>query len=69
MDVTFYIPEFVTKCENKKVKPADFHQKFEQRLPQYKGRWEKSISDQIQDLQDFDTVSREFMRHLKKIEP
>ncbi|WP_421811313.1 nucleotidyl transferase AbiEii/AbiGii toxin family protein [Flagellimonas sp.] len=69
MDVTFYIPEFVTKCENKEVNPADFHKKLEQRLPQYKGRWQKSMADQIQDLQDFDTVSREVMRHLKKIEP
>ncbi len=68
MSVDFYINEFKTKCENKDVNPADFHQKLEQRLPQYKGRWQKSMADQIQDLPDFETVLREVMRHLKKLE-
>lgn len=68
MDVDFYINEFKTKCENKGVNPADFPHKLEQRLPQYKGRWEKSMADQIHDLPDFDTVLREVTRHLKKFE-
>jgi len=68
MDVDFYINEFKTKCESKKVNPADFYKKLEQRLPQYKGRWQKSMNDQIQELPDFETVSREVMRHLKKFE-
>ena len=68
MDIDFYINEFITKCENKEVNPADFHKKLEQRLPQYKGRWQKSMADQIQELPDFETVSREVMRHLKKLE-
>ena len=68
MDIDFYINEFKTKCESKKVNSADFHKKLEQRLPQYKGRWQKSMKDQIQELPDFETVSREVMRHLKKIE-
>jgi len=67
MDVDLYINEFKTKCENKEVNPADFHEKLEQRLPQYKGRWQKSMADQIQDLPDFDTVLRIVIRHLKKI--
>ena len=68
LDVDFYINEFKAKCESKEVNPADFHKKLEQRLPQYKGRWQKSMTDQIQDLPDFEAVLREVMRHLKKIE-
>ena len=68
MDVDFYINEFKTKCKSKKVNSADFHKKLEQRLPQYKGRWQKSMKDQIQELPDFETVSREALRHLKKLE-
>ena len=68
MYIEFYISEFKTKCENKGMKSADFHTKLEHRLPQYKGRWEKSMADQIQDLPDFETVLREVVRHLKKLE-
>lgn len=68
MDIDFYITEFRQKCESKDIDPTEFHAKLEQRLPQYKGRWEKSMADQIQDLPDFETVLREVMRHLKKLE-
>ena len=68
MDVDFYIKEFKMKCVIKEVNPADFHTKLKQRLPQYKGRWQKSMTDQIQDLPDFETVQREAMRHLRKLE-
>ncbi len=68
MDVDFYISEFKQKCKNKAINPIDFHTKLEQRLPQYKGRWQKSMADQIQDLPDFETVLREVMRHLNKLE-
>lgn len=68
MDIDFYIAEFKQKCKSKDIDPTEFHTKLEQRLPQYKGRWEKSMADQIQDLPDFDTVLREVMRHLKKLE-
>lgn len=68
IDVEFYINEFKTKCKTKDVNPNDFHKKLELRLPQYKGRWKKSMTDQIHDLPDFETVLREVIRHLKKIE-
>lgn len=68
MDVDFYITEFKTKCESKEIDPTEFYNKLEQRLPQYKGRWQSSMADQIQDLPDFDEVVREVMRHLKKLE-
>jgi predicted nucleotidyltransferase component of viral defense system len=68
MDVDFYIPEFRQKCENKAINPTEFHTKLKHRLLQYKGRWQKSMADQIQDLPDFESVLREVMRHLRKLE-
>lgn len=68
MDVTFYVNEFKAKCESKDIDPKGFHNKLDQRLPQYQGRWQRSMSDQIRDLPDFETVQREVMRHLKKLE-
>ena len=67
MDIDFYINEFKTKCENKEINPAEFHEKLNQRLPQYKGRWQKSMAGQIHDLPDFEQVEREVMRYLKKL--
>lgn len=68
MDADFYVEEFRSKCESKEIDPAGFHSKLQQRLPQYKGRWQSSMADQIQDLPDFDQVVREVMRHLKNLE-
>ncbi|MFC2118124.1 nucleotidyl transferase AbiEii/AbiGii toxin family protein [Bacteroidota bacterium] len=65
MDVSFYLNEFKTKCERKGLKAADFLGKLEQRFPQYRGRWQKSINEQIKDLPDFDQVMRETKRHFK----
>lgn len=66
MDVEYFTAEFSNKCESKELDPTDFHKKLEQKLPQYKARWQKSMSDQIKDLPDFDQVQREVQRHLKK---
>ncbi len=66
MDIDFYSNEFKIKCKNKEINPVEFHQKLEQRLPQYKGRWQKSLAGQIYDLPDFERVERELMRNLKK---
>ena len=67
IDVEFYVNEFNNKCLSKGLNPSGFPRKFEQRLPQYKARWEKSLNEQIQDLPDFDQVVRETMRHLRKL--
>jgi len=67
MDIDFYLAEFRTKCESKDINPSEFYNKLEQRLPQYKGRWQSSMADQIQDLPDFDEVEREVKKHLKKL--
>ena len=67
MEVDHYLNEFETKCKSKELNHKDFDEKLAKRLPQYKGRWESSMSDQIKDLPDFDQVEREVQRHLKKL--
>ncbi len=67
MDVNLYLNEYANKCYNKIIDPSEFHKKLALRLPQYKGRWESSMGEQIKDLPKFDQVEREVIRHLKKI--
>ena len=67
LEIDFYVNEFIAKCESKKVNSSDFFKKLEQRLPQYKARWQKSMKEQIQDLPEFGQVEREIMRQLKKL--
>ncbi len=67
MDIDFYINEFANKCSGKDLVATDFLMKLEQRLPQYKGRWKRSLNEQIQNLPDFEQVVREIRRHLKKL--
>ena len=68
MDVDFYVEEFRQKCADKNLNPADFSKKLTERLPQYKGRWESSLNEQIKELPDFDRVTREVLRHLRKLD-
>ena len=68
MNVAFFLKEFRTKCKSKEIDPTDFHNKLEQRMPQYKGRWKTSLAGQIQDLPDFDKMARAISRQLKKLE-
>jgi len=68
LEIKFFTSEFIKKCESKNVNPKDFFKKLEQRLPQYKARWQKSIKEQIQNLPKFEQVEREVMRHFKKFE-
>ncbi len=67
MDADFYLNEFETKCKDKDLLHTDFPKKLTERLPQYKGRWQSSMSEQIKDLPDFDQVEREVKKHLKKL--
>ena len=67
MEADFYLDEFSKKCESKELNPTDFPKKLAERLPQYKGRWKSSMSEQIKDLPNFEQVEREVMRHLKKV--
>lgn len=68
MKIEFYLDEFANKCINKNLNPADFPKKLAGRLPNYKGRWQSSLSDQIQDLPDFERVEREVNRNLRNIQ-
>lgn len=67
MEIDFYINEFKSKCESKGLNPSEFHKKLEQRLPLYKGRWLKSMKEQIHDLPEFEKVERELQRHFRKL--
>ena len=67
MDIDFYISEFKTKCESKDLQASDFSKKLTERLPQYKGRWQTSLKEQIKDLPNFEQVEREVQRHIKKL--
>lgn len=67
IEVDFYIDEFEVKCKNKGLRHSDFPKKLTERLPQYKGRWESSMSEQIKDLPEFERVEREVQRHIKKL--
>lgn len=67
MDIDFYMNEFRNKCTNKNINPLDFPKKLSERIPQYKGRWQSSMSEQIKDLPSFDQVEREIQRHFKKL--
>ena len=67
MDVNFYQKEFSNKCKIKNLDSKDFSKKLTERLPQYKGRWERSLKEQIQSLPEFETIEREVIRKLKKL--
>ncbi len=68
LELDLYINEFIAKCESKNVNPKNFFKKLEQRLPQYKARWQKSLKEQIQDLPEFEQVEREVKRCIKKLD-
>ncbi len=67
MDADFYIKEFEAKCKSKDLQHTDFVIKLTERLPQYKGRWQSSLCEQIRNLPDFDRVEREVKKHVKRL--
>jgi len=44
---------------------VEYFTKLEQKLPKYKARWQRSMSDQIKNLPDFEQVEREVSRKIK----
>jgi len=50
MEAEFYVNEFEVKCKSKGLKHTDFTKKLAERLPQYKGRWKNSLSEQRNNL-------------------
>ena len=67
MDAAFHMNEFAKKCASKNLNHLDFPKKLAERLLQYKGRWQSSMSEQIKDLPGFEQVEREVQRHFKKL--
>jgi predicted nucleotidyltransferase component of viral defense system len=68
MEVEYYLPEFAGKCAAKNLNPADFPNKLSERMPSYKGRWQSSLKEQIQDLPNFEKAEREVNRRLRNID-
>lgn len=67
LEVDFYLPEFAKKCESKGYEAKQFPKTLEKRKAQYKGRWTKSMADQIKNLPEFEQVEREVDRHIRKL--
>ncbi len=68
MDVRYHLNEFRNKCKTKKEDPTQFRKKLAKRIPLYKARWAKSMSEQIKELPEFDKVEREVQRHLRDVD-
>jgi uncharacterized protein len=67
VDIGFLLKEFKSKCTSKGIDSSIFPTKLSERIPQYKGRWQVSMNDQIKELPEFDKVEREVQRNLKKL--
>jgi len=67
LNIDFYMNEFKNKCAAKGLNSSLFPAKLSERIPQYKGRWQVSMNDQIKDLPGFEQVEREVQRNLKKL--
>lgn len=67
MDITDHNFEFERKAENKGHNPGDFQTKFDAKQNTYKRDWNASLGNQIQDLPDFNQVTRELNKHFRKL--
>ncbi len=67
MDAEYFKNEFAEKCKAKGLSSDGFSKKLVERIPQYKGRWQASISEQVKGIPDFEQVQREVLRGLKGI--
>lgn len=67
MELDFLLSEFSQKCKHKGLQSTDFEDTLQKRLPQYQARWTGSISDQIQELPEFEQVEREVQRHFRNV--
>lgn len=67
VDIGLYMNEFKNKFSSKGIDSSIFPAKLSERIPQYKGRWQVSMNDQIKDLPEFEKVEREVQRNLKKL--
>ena len=53
------------RLQSKDLLHTDFPKKLTKRVPQYKGRWQSSMSEQLKDLPDFDQIEREVKNTLR----
>jgi len=69
LDIKSVWQEFECKAKNKGHDPSNFVAKVQSKLNSFKGRWNSSLSNQIKDLPEFETVVRELNKHFRKISP
>ncbi len=65
LDITYCHREFERKAQHKNYDPKRFKTALEGKLPQYRARWEGSLTDQMQDLPDFEEAIRALQKHLR----
>jgi predicted nucleotidyltransferase component of viral defense system len=66
LDPSFVWPAFERKSRHRQIDPDLFAARFEQRLPQYKARWESELSDHVSGAPpQFDQVLRAVRRELR----
>ena len=66
LDPSFVWPLFERKTRHRKLDPDLFPARFEERLPQYKARWTKELSDHVPgEPPQFETVLRAVRRALR----
>jgi uncharacterized protein len=67
VDLGFCHPAFERKARHKAYDPARFKTALDSKLPQYKARWQGSLTDQMRDLPDFDQAVRELNKHFRTL--
>lgn len=66
LDPAFIWPAFERKARHRHIDPDLLPERFEQRLPQYKARWESELGDHVSgDPPPFDRVLRAVRRELR----
>lgn len=67
MEVADHRYEFERKAKSKGLNPDDLLAKIEAKLSIFKSRWAGSMGEQIQELPEFEQVSRAVGKHLRKL--
>lgn len=67
MEISDHLYEFERKAKSKGLNPDDLLTKLESKLAVFKSRWAGSMGEQIQELPEFEQVSRAIAKHFRKI--
>jgi predicted nucleotidyltransferase component of viral defense system len=67
LEAPYYWPEFAQKAQHKGHKANQFTARLEEKLLNFRARWEGSLAAQIHWLPPFDQVVTELGKHLRQI--